>query len=384
MMYLSSLVGIFLYSIVINHGHGVAAASRDEISFNFGWRHRTGLTEWADPNSQPPEDTDPGLHPREVSNSYDDDDWLPVQLPHDALIATRPSQQACPDGCSGHSYIPRHVLWYRKEFFLPSSWKDSRVSLEFDGSFRNTTVWINGEWQMNHPAGYLPFKIPLDSVATFGQDNPNIIAVFVDPDNGDNGGRSHGSGWWYEGGGLYRNARLVRTEPVHFSSNGLFVHSQVEFDDKHHASAVLSIEASIENDDGDRQDEFCLEFEVFDPDRTLLLSLHSEPSVVEKGQIVSIVESSSVVSPKLWTTLAPALYKIKASLSVCSTGEELDMLETHHGFRSIRFDANTGFFLNEEYYKIRGFCDHDSFGILGMAVPDRVNLFRVSNPLLLY
>jgi hypothetical protein len=379
---LSSWVGILLHSLVV-FNVDVATASRDEISFNFGWRHRTGLTQWADPDSLPPEGTDPGFHPREASSSYNDDDWQPVQLPHDALIATRPSQKACPDGCSGHSYIPRHLLWYRKEFYIPSSWKESLIWLEFDGSFRNTTVWINGEWQMNHAAGYLPFSIQLDSIATFGQDNPNTIAVFVDPDNGDQGGRSHGSGWWYEGGGLYRNARLIRTDPVHFSSNGLFVHSQVDFDDKHEASAVLSIEASIQND-GDGHEKICMELDVVNPDRTLLLSMTSEPTVIEKGQIVSVSATSSVMSPELWTTLEPTLYKIKASLKACSSGEELDMVETHHGFRSLRFDANHGFFLNEERYKIRGFCDHDSFGILGMAVPDRVNLFRVRSTVLFH
>ncbi len=29
-----------------------------------------------------------------------------------------------------------------------------------------------------------------------------VLAVYVDPDNGDQGGRARGSGWWYEGGGL--------------------------------------------------------------------------------------------------------------------------------------------------------------------------------------
>ena len=35
-----------------------------------------------------------------------------------------------------------------------------------------------------------------------------------------------------------------------------------------------------------------------------------------------------------------------------------------------------GFFLNEKHFKVRGFCDHNSFAIVGMAVPERVNLFR--------
>ena len=53
-------------------------------------------------------------------------------------------------------------------------------------------------------------------------------------------------------------------------------------------------------------------------------------------------------------------------------------VKTYHGFRSIHFTSNHGFFLNKAQYKIRGFCDHDNFGIVGMAVPERINLFRVS------
>ena len=49
---------------------------------------------------------------------------------------------------------------------------------------------------------------------------------------------------------------------------------------------------------------------------------------------------------------------------------------THVGFR---YDANDGFFLNHEHFKIRGFCDHNNFAVVGMAVPDRVNLFRAGS-----
>ena len=51
-------------------------------------------------------------------------------------------------------------------------------------------------------------------------------------------------------------------------------------------------------------------------------------------------------------------------------------METSFGFRSLRYDANDGYFLNGEHTKIRGFCDHNDFASVGMAVPDRVKLFR--------
>lgn len=129
--------------------------AREIASFDFGWKHRNGLTDWADPDELPPENTDPGLNPPEAARDYDTSSWVDVQLPHDGLIGTSPSQTACPDGCSGRSYIPRHVFWYRKTFSLPKKWEESSaIWLEFDGSFRNTTVWINGEWRSNHAIHY--------------------------------------------------------------------------------------------------------------------------------------------------------------------------------------------------------------------------------------
>jgi len=126
---------------------------------------------------------------------------LDIQLPHDALIGTKPGYQnstACPDGCSGNSFYPRHVLWYRKSFKLPSDWEGDSAWLEFQGSFRETTVWINGEKVAYHDSGYLPFRVRLDNVSSikYGDEDTNEIAVFVDPDNGDEGARSHGSGWY--------------------------------------------------------------------------------------------------------------------------------------------------------------------------------------------
>ena len=172
------------------------------VSFDFGWKHRTGLHEPAKPDDPAPLNPDPGPNPAEAATSFKDDSWTNVQLPHDGLIAATSSAAACPDGCSGKSFIPRHVLWYRKNFRLPTSWAGSAVWLDFAGSFRNTTVWVNGVLAANHVCGYTPFRLRLDNITAVrfgerGAAGDNEIAVFVDPDNGDDGARDHGSGWWY-------------------------------------------------------------------------------------------------------------------------------------------------------------------------------------------
>ena len=221
-------------------------ATRDVVSFDFGWKHRTGLHAPADPDAPPPANPDPGANPAEAAVSYDDKDWEAVQLPHDGLIAMAPSQTACPDGCSGYSYIPRHVLWYRKAFNIPAEWKGSAIWLDFKGSFRETTVWVNGAVAARHICGYTPFRVRLDNITGVVIGGSNQLAVFVDPDNGDRGGQDHGSGWWYEGGGLYRHVNLVRATPVHVEQDGLFAYSNITFADNG-PSAVVTVKAAVYN-----------------------------------------------------------------------------------------------------------------------------------------
>jgi len=65
-----------------------------------------------------------------------------------------------------------------------------------------------------------------------------------------------------------------------------------------------------------------------------------------------------------------------AAAAASSSDGVVDAVSTTHGFRSLRYDADAGFFLNQRHFKVRGFCDHNSFAVVGMAVPPRVDLFR--------
>ena len=71
----------------------------------------------------------------------------------------------------------------------------------------------------------------------------------------------------------------------------------------------------------------------------------------------------------------------KAEVTDCSEeGVEAaaagDSLAVKTGFRSLHYDPDSGFAMNGLPYKVRGFCDHNDLAAVGMAVPDRLNLFR--------
>lgn len=390
------------------------AAARDIVTFDLGWKHRTGLHTWAKHDDRPPTKPDPGDSPAESKVIYDDTGWQAVQLPHDGLIASSMSLAACPDGCSGRSYLPRHVLWYRKQFALPAAWKGSNIFLDFEGSFRETTIWVNGAKVAYHDCGYTPFRVRLDNVTNVkfgppggaGAANTNVISIFVDPDNGDEGARDHGSGWWYEGGGLYRSATLVRTDKLHIEQDGLFAYSNLTWSDSSLAaisapaaaasssmsvvagpsSAQLHTTAAVSNA-GSTPSRICVVLTISSPDgKAAAPPVSSEVQLLESGASATVTFNVTVASPKLWSAASPALYTVAAAvhtapaaadeLSSCADGPLTDTLAVPHGFRSLHYDADNGFFLNREHFKVRGFCDHNTFAVVGMAVPARINLFR--------
>jgi len=65
-------------------------------------------------------------------------------------------------------------------------------------------------------------------------------------------------------------------------------------------------------------------------------------------------------------------------LTIVSAGSKvIDRYESSFGVRTVKFDPNKGFFLNDENIKLKGFCFHQDFGCLGTAVPDRANIRKL-------
>src|SRR5579862_5507660 len=148
-----------------------------------------------------------------VAADYDDSSWQRVDVPHDYVLDGKYDKNLD----RGHGYLPYEVAWYRKHVSIPESAKGKTLRLDFDGVFRDSQVWLNGQFLGRHQSGYTPFSYDVTKIAKIGGDN--VVAVFVDPRKFE--------GWWYEGGGIYRHVYLTALAPLHVAQYGSHVKAVV-------------------------------------------------------------------------------------------------------------------------------------------------------------
>ncbi|HEX5436927.1 MAG TPA: beta-galactosidase, partial [Gemmatimonadaceae bacterium] len=278
------------------------------------------------------------LFPGMSRRKFDDADWRSVTLPHDWAVELPFVDET---RLLGHGYKPlgrehpaTSIGWYRRTFDLSADDANRRISLEFDGVYRNAMVTLNGHYLGRNLSGYAPFAFDVSTVANFGA--PNVLVVRVDA--------TENEGWFYEGAGIYRHVWLVKTHPMHVPQWGVFVRSEVPARNGKAANAALIIATEIANDSA-ASAECRVISEIRDPSGHVVANAHSASTSVEPGAQASVEQRATVAAPALWSLEAPRLYTLVTSI-ISNSGALLDRCESPFGIRDIRFDPNEGFFLN--------------------------------------
>ena len=287
---------------------------------------------------------------------FDDSQWRVLDLPHDWAV----EQPFLQTANLSQGYRPRGFGWYRRSFKLDPSDRGKALELQFDGIATHCTVWLNGTLVHRNWCGYTSFQIDLTPFAHYG-DTPNTLAIRVDAQAME--------GWWYEGAGIYRHTWLVKRSPLHITTDGVFAHPVRKPD----GTWEIPVETTLSNI-GDAAVTGGVQAELIDPDGK---SIASGRATVEVPSLDTAVAKFTipVSNPKLWSVDTPTLYTVRTR--ALRDGVVQDSVETRCGFRTIRFDAKLGFFLNDKPLKFKGTCNHQDHAGVGVAVPDSIWEFRV-------
>jgi beta-galactosidase len=284
---------------------------------------------------------------------FSDADWRLLDLPHDWSI-DGPFDENEPSSFCG-AYLPTGIGWYRKRFRLPNSYKNKKLTMEFDGVYELSEVWINGHFLGKRPYGYVPFFYDLTPYVTLGGEN--VIAVKVDNSRQTNCR-------WYSGSGIYRHTWLLSTNKIHVAHWGTFVSSSRVSKE----AAVLRVRTRISNE-SESAARCTLVTSITDGYGNAVRSAEASQDI-STGQEYEFLQDIKVKLPRLWSVNDPYLYKVHST--VRTGGGAADEYDTPVGIREAVFDADNGFLLNGERVKLNGVCLHHDGGSVGAAVPERI------------
>ncbi|MDP9039314.1 MAG: DUF4982 domain-containing protein [Acidobacteriota bacterium] len=336
---------------------------------------------------------------------FDASGWRKVDLPHDWAIdlpfVNDPNLVEHGGKALGREFPETSVGWYRREFVLAGADAGKRIGVEFDGIFRNATVFFNGHYIAENMSGYAPLGLDLTDFANFadeaaaarlaeqkkalaaagddrarariqgGMETPgrNVLAVRVDA--------TLDEGWFYEGAGIYRHVWLTKTAPVHIARWGNYVRTEIG-----KAAGVVTpadpatvfVTTEVVNE-SEGPASARVRAVLVDTAGKTVGTAESETAQVGAGEAHTFAMRSVVARPALWSCEEPNLYRAVTTVEV--EGRPVDREETTFGIRTVAFDANRGFLLNGRQVKMKGTCNHQDHAGVGAAIPDRIQAYRL-------
>ncbi|MFJ6080245.1 glycoside hydrolase family 2 TIM barrel-domain containing protein [Streptomyces sp. NPDC092369] len=317
-----------------------SGSGRLTVALRDGWRFAL-----VDPGGL----TDPsGAYEQAADPAYDDSAWREVAVPHDWSIEQAPTTEH--GTTSGTGFFPGGLGWYRIAFTLPPALAGRRISVEFDGVYMDSYVHCNGTEVGRHPYGYTGFALDLTDLLHTDGTTENVIAVKVQ--------NQLPSSRWYSGSGIYRDARLVVTEPVHVERWGTYVTTPEITAER----AVVRVATTVLNESG-AASQVEIRSKVKDPRGRTVARAASTAAVTDR---TVQTHELTVAEPKVWDFATPHRYTLETELRV--GGEVVDTYRTPFGIRTYRFDPAEGFFLNGAHAKIKGVDLHHDQGALGAAI----------------
>ncbi|MDI7774116.1 beta-galactosidase GalA [Asticcacaulis sp. EMRT-3] len=331
-----------------------AVSPRQVLSLDKGWRFHEGDIPMP-PITNAYDASKAGNAMGAAAVKYDDSAWPQVTLPHDFASAQPFDKDAQP----AQGYRKRGNAWYRNTLLFTGADHGKHIELQLDGMATFATVWFNGILVDRNWSGYTSAYIDLTPYVYY--DKPNQLAIRVDA--------TAMEGWWYEGAGLYRHAWIVKRDPLHIVTDGVFANPVKDGD-----TWIIPVEVTL-NNSGTKTAQVSVISELRDPAGKVMGAINAQAACDPLGQSVIRMSLPVGFAPDLWSPETPVVYSVATRVE--QGGRVLDAVTTPCGFRTTRWDADQGFFLNDRHVKIKGVCLHQDHAGVGTAIPENVIDYRL-------
>lgn len=246
--------------------------------------------------------------------------------------------------------------WYTREFMLPKEYEGRQILLNFGGVAKHAAVSLNGSLIVKNRGSYAPLCLDI-SDRVFYDKRPNVLAVFCEPD------------MEYDSG-ICRNVELQIKNPVNIAPDGIFVRGEII---KNKWVADISLEI---NNLTDEEKSIIVLCRVSDLQSGGQVAEYKFRTYTCKSGCCSKTIRLYIPDPQLWDTYCPNLYRCEIFIY-----DEKTLIDSDHaefGFRAVKFDKQSGLFLNGRHIELKCCCDHPQHGGEDNGLPESDVRKRVS------
>lgn len=277
--------------------------------------------------------------------TFNDSEWTRTNLPHSFSIPYFMWKDVY------HGYG-----WYRKTINVGEDWKNKQIGIEFEGSFIETEVYLNGRRVGEHTGGYTSFYFDLTPYIHAGE---NVLAVRVN--NIWNPRVAPRAGDHQFSGGIYRDVWLNVTDHLRVAEDGTFIYTE----NVSKVSADAFMECELRNDFDEAANAKLITV-LYDASGKKVGKATSNFSVNPNSSVIVKQQFPKIKNPHLWSPENP--YRYRAVTRVKMNNVFVDEYHTRFGIRKMEWTADKGFFLNGEHYYLLGANVHQDHAGWGDAV----------------
>jgi beta-galactosidase len=269
--------------------------------------------------------------------------------------------------------------WYRKHFSVGKELAGRKVFVEFDGVQKYSRIWLNGKPVGEHKGGYDSFCFDITGLVRSGEDNVLAVAVnnrqidaFRIP--------PMSAGNWNTYGGIYRDVRIVLTDPLYVPFQGCYKQQGGTFVTTPAVSESLArvqVRTWVQNDNATAKE--CELRTTIGEANGDTVQVFSASKTIGPGKLAEFDQSSEpVLHPHLWSPETPYVYTVFSD--VLEGGVVVDHFESPLGIREFKWDYNENrLILNGKKVVIHGSNRHQEYPWLGDAVPQWLNLLDMQD-----
>ena len=262
--------------------------------------------------------------------------------------------------------------WYRKKFnvsnvdfvirdgmLVAEPDKGYRYYLDFKGVFQVADVYVNGKLAGHHEGGYTGFEVDFTDQMVNGE---NLVAVRVN--NLWNARLAPRAGEHTFSGGIYRDVSLVVKRDLHITWYGMSITTpKLEEGD-----TSVRVVSEIRNH-SDRTRTVNVETSIYDRDGNRVAQAFRKGVGMTPNALMEVeIVTPQVRDAKRWSPEEPNLYRAETVVSDAETGMIYDRMSDNFGFRTIKWTADQGFFLNGKNRYFHGANVHQDRAGWGDAV----------------